>query len=369
MQFQLLVGADAFWSALEKDLAAARRRVLVQAMTFEADHAGSTVAAAIRASSAADRRVLIDHFSTFKISDRFVHGPTACRDPALRREISETRHLFSRFAAAGVRLRITNPAGPLLLGIAARNHKKLVVADDVAYIGGINFSDHNFAWHDLMLRIDDPGVAGFLSDDFDATFSGRSRSASADFEDLRMISLNGCSNPAGFQDVIDLIAAARRRIHVVSAYLTFPFIGVLAGAVERGVAVELFTPRDNNKRLVRDYLLDAARRAGIQVLLGGPMAHLKGMLIDGRVTIVGSTNFDFVSYHCEEELIAICRDRGLAQAFLQQVIAPARAARLPDNACRPSWLRVAFARSLLTIAAGAARLSRHYPRGAIEWAA
>ena len=23
----------------------------------------------------------------------------------------------------------------------------------VAYIGGINFSDHNFAWHDLMLRI------------------------------------------------------------------------------------------------------------------------------------------------------------------------------------------------------------------------
>jgi hypothetical protein len=30
---------------------------------------------------------------------------------------------------------------------------------------------------------------------------------------------------------------------------------------------------------------------------------------------------------------------------------------------------VAFARSLLTIAAGAARLSRHYPRGAIEWAA
>src|SRR5690349_681489 len=57
MQFQLLVGADAFWSALEKDVAAARRRVLVQAMTFEADQAGSTAAAAIMASGAADRRV------------------------------------------------------------------------------------------------------------------------------------------------------------------------------------------------------------------------------------------------------------------------------------------------------------------------
>jgi cardiolipin synthase len=367
-RFQLLVGAAAFWTALAKDLAAARHRVLVQAMTFEGDGAGSMVAQAIMASRAADRRVLIDHFSTFKISDCFVHGPTACRDPALRREIADTRRLFSRLAEAGVGLRITNPAGPLLLGLAARNHKKLVVVDDVAYLGGINFSDHNFAWHDLMVRIGHPDVAAFLADDFAATFAGRSRSVTANFQDLRIISLDGSNNAAGFREIIDLIAAARHRIQVVSPYLTFPFIAPLADAVTRGVTVELFTPRDNNKRVVRDYLLDAARRAGIHLVLGAGMAHLKAMLIDARLLIVGSSNFDFVSYHCEEELIAVSRNRALAQAFLEQVVAPARAARLPDDAFRPPWIRVALARSLLAIAAGVARLSRHFPRDAVEWA-
>jgi hypothetical protein len=129
----------------------------------------------------------------------------------------------------------------------------------------------------------------------------------------------------------------------------------------------LFTPHDNNKKLVRDYLVDAARRAGIEVMLGAAMAHLKGMLIDGRVTIVGSSNFDFVSYHCQEEIIAICRDQAVAQAFLQQVIIPARAGALPHGTCLPPRPRVAFARLLLAIASGGARLSRHFPRGAVAW--
>jgi cardiolipin synthase A/B len=231
--FQLLVGADQFWAALEKDLAAARQRVLVQAMTFEADCAGTEVAKAIMASSALDRRVLIDHFSTYSVSDRFIHGPEAWRDAALQSEVSATRRMFSRFADAAVVLRITNPAGPLLVGLAARNHKKLVVVDDVAYVGGINFSDHNFA--DLMLRIDDPDVADFLAGDFEATFAGCSRPATGVFRSLRVISLNGCSNAEGFREIMDLIAKARHHIQVVSPYLTFPFISPLARAVKRGV--------------------------------------------------------------------------------------------------------------------------------------
>jgi cardiolipin synthase len=366
-EFQLLVGAEHFWAALEKDVAAARQRVLVQAMSFEADCAGTKVAEAIMVSPAADRRVLIDHFSTYSISDRFIHSPAAWRDAALQSEVGATRRLFSRFGAAGVVLRITNPAGPLLVGLAARNHKKLVVVDDVAYVGGINFSDHNFAWHDLMLRIGDRDVANFLAGDFDATFAGRSRAIKCGFPNLRVITLNGRGNSEEFREIIDLIAEARRDIQVVSPYLTFPFIAPLARAVKRGVEVALFTPRDNNKKLVRDYLVDAARRAGIEVVLGAPMAHLKGMLIDGRVTVVGSSNFDFVSYHCQEEVLAICRDEAVAQTFMQQVIDPALAGALPHGTCLPSWPRVILARLLLAIAAGVARLSRRFPRGAVAW--
>ena len=87
--FELLVGAQAFWDRAAADLAVAKRRALVQAMTFEGDAAGLMVAADIAASGAADRRVLVDDYSRHVISDRFVHGPAAHLDPELRTEVRE----------------------------------------------------------------------------------------------------------------------------------------------------------------------------------------------------------------------------------------------------------------------------------------
>ncbi len=45
-RFQLTIGSEAFWRAAAADIAGARRRVLVQAMTFEGDHAGTALAEA-----------------------------------------------------------------------------------------------------------------------------------------------------------------------------------------------------------------------------------------------------------------------------------------------------------------------------------
>lgn len=66
---------------------------------------------------------------------------------------------------------------------AAKNHKKLIVIDDrLTYIGGINFSEHNFAWHDLMIRFDDRAIAKFFTTDFLDTWSGRERGGAFRFE-------------------------------------------------------------------------------------------------------------------------------------------------------------------------------------------
>ena len=66
--YELHVGAPAFWRRAAGDIAGARRRVLVQAMTFEGDAAGLSVAAAIASSAAADRRVLVDAYTRAVIS-------------------------------------------------------------------------------------------------------------------------------------------------------------------------------------------------------------------------------------------------------------------------------------------------------------
>lgn len=363
----LLVGADEFWRAAAADIARARRRVLVQAMTFEGDAAGLRVARAIAASAAADRRVLVDSYTRYVVNDRFVRSRHYLTDAAFRGEVRRTHAMFASLAAAGIGVRRTNPTGMNPLTYAARNHKKLIVADDVAYVGGINFSDHNFAWHDLMLRIDCARSADFLARDFALTFGGRARLDSAVGADVTLHALDGRTNADGFRPVFAAIGAARRRIVVVSPYLTFPFTGALEAAATRGVTVEIVTPSSNNKPIVRDHLIDHAMRAGFIVHALPTMSHMKAMLIDDERLILGSSNFDFASYHAEEELIAIVDDPGIIADFVARVLDPAIATARGHHAAPPPRWRAAHCHATLRLAAaGVARFAQPV-RHAVDW--
>lgn len=361
---RLLVGAAAFWSAARTDIAAARRRVLVQAMTFEGDAAGGAVAAAVDASTAADRRILVDDYSRHVVND---HVIAATRDPTIRREARDTKAMFDALVARGVGVRVTNPIGRNPARYAVRNHKKLIVADDVAYIGGINFSDHNFAWHDMMIRIAAPAAADFLAGDFQATWESRPVPSEARFGAVALAALDGRDNAAGFAETFAAISAARATIDMVSAYPTFPFVDALVVAARRGVRVRLFTPLPNNKPVVRDYVVPVAEAAGIEVRLLPEMTHLKAMLVDGERLVAGSSNFDFASWRVEEEYLAILDDPALAADFRAAVIAPMEAsAHLPGH-WRPTRWQAAKARAALRLADAAVRAMRGTRRCAVDW--
>ena len=365
--FELLVGARDFWERASRDIAAARRRVLVQAMSFEGDSAGLAVERALTGSPAADRRVLVDDYTRLNVNDQSVRSWKGRRDIAIRQEVAETAAMFRRLVATGVPVRVTNRVGPWGAGYPARNHKKLIVADDVAYLGGINFCEHNYAWHDFMLRLEGAATADFLTEDFDATFESRVRPARQDLGDLSLISLDGRSNREGFARLYRALAEARREITILSPYLTFPFTDHLAAARRRGVAVRLITPWDSNKTLVRNAMLSAADRGGFETLLLPSMSHLKALLIDDETLVVGSANFDFVSLAAEEELIAIITAPSLIADFRRRIIAPALADALPAGAHRVSTLVGAGAEIILKIADHVARAARGWSRSARDW--
>jgi cardiolipin synthase len=362
-ELELLVGADQFWRRAAADCAAARRRLLVQAMTFEGDAVGQSVAAAIAAAPAADRRVLVDAYSKVVVSDRWV----ARGSPGIRAEARATDAMFRGLMNEGVGVRVTNPFTPLMTNYPARNHKKLILADDVAYVGGINFSDHNFAWRDFMVRLEGEEAANFLAADFQATWTGAPRPASLGLDGVALRSLDGRSNQTFFSEVEALIAAARRDIVVMSAYLTFPFDAPLAAAARRGVAVRLITPLANNKPLVRDYLLGLAARAGFDLCLLPDMSHFKGILLDGERLLVGSCNFDFVGHEAEEELVAMIDEPALIGDFQSRVIEPAMVEALPAASGKVPRLRALTANGVLRLAQIAARASRGAPRTAVAW--
>jgi cardiolipin synthase len=363
-KIELLWGSDRFWSRAAADIGAASGRVYVQAMTFEGDEAGRRVAAAILANSVPDRRVLVDAYTRHVVSDRFIWAPRALADAAVRGEVRATRAMFEQLAAAGVRVRMTNPVGAFFNRYSARNHKKMIVADNVAYIGGVNFSDHNFAWRDFMVRFESDAVARFLSEDFEATFEGTPRSARCELANLRLYSMDGRTNAAAFADVIRRIEAAEEEISVVSPYLTFPFIAPLATARKRGVRVRLTTPLLNNKPVVRRYLLGQAKRHDFEVRLSPEMSHVKAIVVDRQDLIVGSSNFDFASVAAEEELLAVISSPRLAEEFLGLV--EPDVGQTHENlgfASDGAWLSAA----VLRVASRIALLGRHGSRTAIDW--
>lgn len=319
---ELLVGAQAFWDRASADMAGASQRVLVQAMTFEGDTAGLAVAAAIAASPAADRRVLVDDYTRHVINDRFL---ALCSDAAVQAEANATWAMFDAVKASGAGLRITNPVGRNPLRYALRNHKKLLVVDDAVWLGGINFSDHNFAWHDMMVRIEDAAMADWFAAQFDCDWHGRGGSEAVSLAGIDLLSVDGGANEAAFQPLLDGFAAARHSIEVISAYPTFPFVDALAAAAARGVDVALYTPRANNKPIIRDYLLGVAQSSGLIIRLLPEMSHVKAALIDGQALVVGSCNFDFVSYRANAEYVATIRDAALIGDFTARLLEPARA--------------------------------------------
>jgi cardiolipin synthase len=361
---ELLVGADAFWRRAAGDCARASRRLLVEVMTFEGDSVGQRVAADIVSSPARDRRVIVDGYSRVVLSDQWARWPMARMTDALRAEKRATQAMFDGLSAAGVGVRVTNPVDWFLANYPARNHKKLIIADDVAYIGGINFSEHNFSWRDFMLRIEGADAVDFLAADFEATWIGAPRAAALDLESLRLVSLDGATNKRFLAEVDRLLASARREIVVLSAYLTFPYARPLALAARRGVAVRLITPWKNNKPLLRDYLLDFARRHGFDVKLLPEMSHLKGLLIDGEALVIGSCNFDFAGHAAEEELAAIIRAPALIESFRRDVIDPAEAAATGQG--QVTALAGLAARVKLRIANVVAVAARIWKRRAVE---
>lgn len=336
LSYELHIGSADFWARAAKDIAAARRRVLIQAMTFEGDAAGRPVAEAVAASMAADRRVLVDDYTRHVINDTFLR---ASRDSGLHAEAAATWALFEALQATGAGLRVTNPIAGNWLRYPLRNHKKLLVIDDVAWLGGINFSDHNFAWHDMMLRLEGAEVADWLAGTFDLDWAGTPRASRKTFgRSLELLSLSGRDNPLHFAPLLDRFAKARERIDVISAYPTFPFVDALVAAAGRGVAVTIYTPRPNNKPIVRDYLLARCHGTGLTIRLLPEMTHVKAALVDGEELIAGSSNFDFVSYRTSADYIATIRAPELVAEVEARLFAPLRAVSEPIEAADlPGW--------------------------------
>ncbi|MFN4243010.1 MAG: phospholipase D-like domain-containing protein [Tepidisphaerales bacterium] len=158
-----------------------------------------------------------------------------------------------------------------------------------------------------------------------------------------------------------LFAEARRSIHLTMAYFApdDDLIRELCRAARRGVQVELMLPARTDVPL----LVPAARsfyetllQAGVRIYeRQGAILHAKTMVIDGRISVIGSTNLDYRSIEYNLELSAVITSEELGQQMVSlfehdvrfaRRISPAQWRRRPTRDRLVQWA-VSRARYLL----------------------
>lgn len=319
-------------------------------MSFEADQAGQQVMDLLIRHPHLKRRLLIDAYSTAVVNDTWLAKPFgSTRWKTARKEARQLWPLLQQAMSNGIDIRFTQPLGPLFLKYPFRNHKKCVLIDHkVSYVGGINITDHNFGWNDLMIRQQVEPLASALQDSFEADWQAgflpkplakdlpkqlSKQSQSSDLTTTKtqpatkpppaykridpnteLYLLSGLSTKTAYRRLQTQIEQARK-VEVFSPYITYPMLDSVAKVVDHTV----WMPEHNNKALVQlTSRLPRYRKLNIQTIPGSSeeMLHAKVMILDGETVIYGSSNFDLISYLFEQELVIVRRDAGLAQKIL-----------------------------------------------------
>ncbi len=245
--------------------------------------------------------------------------------------------LWQEMEAAGVHLAIAlsleNPIRTLLTSrIDLRNHRKITVIDGrITYCGSRNSADPEFRvkakyapWVDIMLRFEGPVVAQnqllFASDWMQATDETLDR-FSLIAEPVRggfpaQVMGPGPTERRGAtpQLFANLIACAQHTLTLSTPYFVpdATVFEALCAAAQRGVKVTLIFPKVNDSWIVaaasRSYYRRLLEAGCIIHEFRGGLLHAKTLTIDGKISLVGSSNLDLRSFDLNYENNILLQD-------------------------------------------------------------
>ena len=306
-------GRDKF-EALFNDIRAAEEYIHLQYYIIEDDHIGRALRDALieRAKAGVKVRVIYDDFGCWGVSRKFFRS---------MREAGIDIHPF---------FKVVFP--PFATRINWRNHRKLAVIDgEVAYVGGMNVADRYIdggskfgCWRDTHMRITGPAVAAVqYSFAVDWSFMGQSLLQ----EPVDMSLPKGPGEAAGLQMMrcgptsewsnvslymLKAIGNAKKRVYIQTPYFlpTDAMLSALQAAALSRVDVRVMIPLKSDSATLTlasySYIMECLR-AGIKIyLFEAGMLHSKTMMIDDRLSAIGSANIDFRSFeHNFEETLFI----------------------------------------------------------------
>ncbi|RLC51246.1 MAG: cardiolipin synthase [Candidatus Cloacimonadota bacterium] len=255
-----------------------------------------------------------------------------------------------------------------------RNHRKIVIIDGkTAFVGGMNVGDKYLGihpkfgfWRDTQIKIEGPAVqciqVPFITDWYWVTkkvpdLSWTQRLPAAGTNNILALP----SGPADENETcgmffVHIINSATKRLWIVSPYFVpdQPVLNALQLAAMRGVDVKLIIPAKSD--LLLTYLssfsyLKEITDTGVEVYrYQKGYLHQKVMLIDDKLSVVGTANLDNRSFRINFEINIISYDSDFAvsvEQMLQKDLEDSIQVDETDYSKRPLWFKLAVKSSRL----------------------
>lgn len=317
-KIELITNGEDFIDKLLDDIRKANKHIHIQFYIFRDDYIGKRIVDTLiaKAEAGTDIRLLIDQFG--------------CK---LRRGTKK------QLRAAGVDVAMAAKVrGPwVFFSLNRRNHRKLAVIDGhTSYLGGFNIGDEYLGrnpffgfWRDFHVRITGEGSSAIqaqFSADFEAA-TGKHMERKSFFPDLQagsqtlqFISTQGTEFE---QTLLLLIHSAKNSLIIGSPYFipTRAVMDAIIQVAQRGVSVSLILPEKADHPLVQHgatpYVIEALQAGVLVYHYYRGFYHVKAVVADQSVCLVGTPNIDKRSFHLNDEMSCLTHD----QTFIETVLA------------------------------------------------
>ena len=325
---KLLLNGEQKFTELKNALNAARHHIHLEYYIYENDIIGNEIKEILirKAGEGVKIRLIYDAFGSRLMGNKFLKE--------LRRAGVEA-YPFNRIHFV-----------PLANRLNYRNHRKIVVVDGhCGFLGGINISDRyinnpvyskskkrKVYWRDTHLSIEGPGVQ-YLQYVFfcDWNFCSRQKLQPEEiYFDVRkhpegnesvQIAASGPDSPMStiMLSLLKAISLAKKEILITSPYFIpgESILNALKVAALGGVSVKILAPGVSDSRLVNAAAwsyFDDLLRAGVEIYLYWKgFIHVKTMVVDNQISIVGTANMDYRSFDLNFEVNAVVYGVKLAE--------------------------------------------------------
>ena len=315
---EALVNGDQIFPAMLEAMEKARHSICLETYIYWNGEIAQKFADALSKASRRDVevRVVLDEYGCSQLDDR----------------------LLVQMRDAGVGIHMYRPVRWLQLRRSNhRSHRKLMIVDrSIGFIGGVGIADewsgdarNRSEWRDNHFRVTGP-VVHDMERVFDEHWPGDALAVSSDCPagmDPQGSLVAGilASEPLQNHYEVAMVFAtaldrAESSVHICSPYFLPDdrLKKALLAARERGVRVLVVTAgKHTDKQVVRwasRHNWEDLLEAGVEIFEFAPtLIHVKSMVVDSILTIVGSANFDVRAARLNDEACLVVKDRGFAE--------------------------------------------------------